>query len=152
MALAWRAVSTNDEHVALGTETLSVECTDESTDASHVGVASIVLETGGDDTHHAWKQLATMECDDEGDTITPMTTINEDAAADFRRRLVAIAAISLSESFNVNVIWSMSPFMLEEIQLPSIYFSPLTHFTPRTSGCRKRKLGAGSVCFLQRSS
>merc|ERR1711865_374579 len=36
----------------------------------------------------------------------------------FMAKLVALAAINVSESFHVNVIWSMAPFMMQDLGVP----------------------------------
>ena len=47
------------------------------------------------------------------DQETAAAADSSDANAEFHRRLWAISAISLSESFQANVIWSTAAFMLE---------------------------------------
>ena len=71
------------------------------------------------------KQDTTLRPDVEFQQLHDQEDVEQGTSADssaenriFMAKLVALAAINISESFHVNVIWSMAPFMMQDLGVP----------------------------------
>jgi len=71
------------------------------------------------------QQDTTLRPDVEFQQLHDQEDVEQDTRADssaenriFMAKLVALAAINISESFHVNVIWSMAPFMMQDLGVP----------------------------------